>query len=407
MKNAEHGNDNQALELAQEKIKDILKEYERGNTDLLQLVFRLKEMNVNTYPFSVCANEVAIELSDDDIISLEDLLTRFLNGDRTLIDSYNAFTAFYLVAYRYFRYEKIDNYRSVLNKYEDIFLKSADDFALIYQIKARFSRVTGDIKRALEYDKKAISILKRKGIHNTQVDITYAGTVLKALQDNDPSISSEDITDAISKVERAIQINPNVSRYYGFLAKFKMYGLLSQEENVSPAQYIPILNEAKTLLNRAIEIEDPDMDSYVNTVTTYKELIREADSILRQLRFNNYSAELLQQKIAQVEKETKETQNRYLEILAVFVAIIAVIMSLVQGISSDFTYNQLIAMIITFNAGLLAVYATFLSLLRKMEVKYTIVIVFCLLIQIVVFAIANDWINIEMLMNLVFCKGAA
>ena len=407
MKNAEHGNDNQALELAQEKIKDILKEYERGNTDLLQLVFRLKEMNVNTYPFSVCANEVAIELSDDDIISLEDLLTRFLNGDRTLIDSYNAFTAFYLVAYRYFRYEKIDNYRSVLNKYEDIFLKSADDFALIYQIKARFSRVTGDIKRALEYDKKAISILKRKGIHNTQVDITYAGTVLKALQDNDPSISSEDITDAISKVERAIQINPNVSRYYGLLAKFKMYGLLSQEENVSPAQYIPILNEAKTLLNRAIEIEDPDMDSYVNTVTTYKELIREADSILRQLRFNNYSAELLQQKIAQVEKETKETQNRYLEILAVFVAIIAVIMSLVQGISSDFTYNQLIAMIITFNAGLLAVYATFLSLLRKMEVKYTIVIVFCLLIQIVVFAIANDWINIEMLMNLVFCKGAA
>lgn len=407
MKNAEHGNDNQALELAQEKIKDILKEYERGNTDLLQLVFLLKEMNVNTYPFSVCANEVAIELSDDDIISLEDLLTRFLNGDRTLIDSYNAFTAFYLVAYRYFRYEKIDNYRSVLNKYEDIFLKSADDFALIYQIKARFSRVTGDIKRALEYDKKAISILKRKGIHNTQVDITYAGTVLKALQDNDPSISSEDITDAISKVERAIQINPNVSRYYGLLAKFKMYGLLSQEENVSPAQYIPILNEAKTLLNRAIEIEDPDMDSYVNTVTTYKELIREADSILRQLRFNNYSAELLQQKIAQVEKETKETQNRYLEILAVFVAIIAVIMSLVQGISSDFTYNQLIAMIITFNAGLLAVYATFLSLLRKMEVKYTIVIVFCLLIQIVVFAIANDWINIEMLMNLVFCKGAA
>lgn len=393
MKNAEHGNDNQAIELAQEKIKDILKEYEKGNTDLLQLVFLLKEMNVNTYPFSVCANEVAIELSDDDIISLEDLLTRFLNGDRTLKDSYNAFTAFYLIAYRYFRYEKIDKYRSVLNRYEDLFLKSSDDFALIYQIKARFYRVTGDIKRALEYDKKAISILKRKGIHNTQVDITYAGTVVKALQDNDSSISSEDITDAISKVERAIQINPNVSRYYGLLAKFKMYGLLSHGENVSPAQYIPILNEAKALLNRAIEIEDPDMESYVNTVTTYKELIREADSILRQLRFNNYSAELLQRKIAQVEKETKETQNRYLEILAVFVAIIAVIMSLVQGISSDFTYNQLIAMIITINAGLLAVYATFLSLLRKMEVKYTIVLVFCLLIQFVVFAIANDWIK--------------
>ena len=392
MKNFDNADEISILENSQIKIKQALEEHEKGKDNLMQMLALLNAMNVNAYPFSVCANEVAVELSVSDINTLEKKLDKNPIDDKNFEELKKAFVMFYLVTYKYYRTDKLNSFRDALNKYENLFLKMSDDFALLYQIKGRFSRSVGDVKKALDYDKKAISILNRKGIHNTQVDITYARTVLKALQENNSLISTDDINDAVKKVESAIKYNPNVSRYYSLLARFKMYGLLSREDIISPDQYILILNEAKELLNTAIEIENPDMDSYATTVANYKEMINDADSILRQVRFNNRSAELLKRRITEVEKEAKETQNRYLEILAVFVAIIAIIMAMVEGISSSFSYNQLIAMIITFNAGLLAVYSTFLALIRSIKLKYVLITLLCIVIQLLVIATVNGLI---------------
>ena len=106
--------------------------------------------------------------------------------------------------------------------------------------------------------------------------------------------------------------------------------------------------------------------------------------MLIQRKFIDQTRNKLNKKVelseAKIQDTLQKTQNRYLEMLGLFVSIIAIIMAFIQSFSAKYDLYEMVTIIIVMNAGLLTVYATFLILLRKYQAKYGWVIFICMMI---------------------------
>ena len=115
--------------------------------------------------------------------------------------------------------------------------------------------------------------------------------------------------------------------------------------------------------------------------------------MLIQRKFIDQTRNTLNKKVelseAKIQDTLQKTQNRYLEMLGLFVSIIAIIMAFIQSFSAEFNLYEMVTIIIVMNAGLLTVYATFLILLRKYQAKYGWVIFICMFIILITSVICH------------------
>ena len=372
------------------KLSKINTEKEYSEQDLLLLVDSLVKLGVNTYQFSYCANEISPNLPQNAL----DVLEKNLNNvrlqkpsDLSPEERQKYFCELYILTYRHFRDEQIDEMKGLLDNYGFYFTNSAyeKETALIYQVKGRYYRSKGDIDSAISNDKKAIDLLQKQNIVNVQVQITYTGTLLRALQNTGDVSYVVKVKEATKMVEDAITEYPMVSRYYYLLAKLYMYILLYDNE-ISADKYNDIIQKSRQLIDKAIDKENPSYNAYVKNVAKYNGIRQVAEFILLQKKFINQTTNELKEKM--VSSETmitdtlRRTQNRYLEFLGLFVSIIAIIMAFVQSFSGSYSVVEMVIIIIAMNSGLLAVYATFLILLREVKKKYAWTIIICITVII-------------------------
>ena len=275
-----------------------------------------------------------------------------------------------------------------------------------------FAGRRGDGSKAINYDRKASELLKKKNIDNIQVEITNASTISIALENRENYITESDIANAISVVQRAIISNAEYAKYYYLLAKLKIFSLLYKNDHnkLDTIDYAKEIKDAKELLRTAIELEDAKADSYSTSISEYKTYLRSADLVLAEIQLTNKiekmqtrqndiikkkfetnnqnTEELLQKTKVEVDEKIKDTQNKYLEILAIFVSIVAIIMVVIGSFSQKFTLTQILVIIIGMCLGVLALYSAFLIMLNDtIKSKYLVVLaIACVLESLLVIA---------------------
>ena len=370
------------------------------------MVANIVNLGIDTYNFSLCANTAAKTIDKSLIPVLEKYLSLFMDKDQKKEkDNDNAFCAYYLLTYYYRIYEKMDKLAGAISQYQNYFEQQDGRYALAYQIRGRYLRRIGDGSKALSYDRKANELLQKKGIDNIQVSITNASTISIALENRETYVTEKDIYQALDTVQSAIVSNPEYAKYHYLLAKLKIYSLLYKNDHSDSLEidFTKQIKEAKESLRTAIELEDPKADSYPTSISEYKTYLRAADLALAEIRLtlkmkeieesqrNTISTELtnlntttataIQTAKQEVSDKIKEAQDKYLEILALFVSIISIIMVVIGTFSVQFSAPQLLMIIFGLCAGLLAVYSVFLIMLSdKIRKRYVITLIISIIL---------------------------
>ncbi len=403
-------------------ISDYVKEFNQRcsftQLDLDELLTNLVHLEIDTYNFSIGANTAAKTINKSIVLELENYMKAFYTKEnKSQEDSDKAFCAYYLLTYYYRIYEKMDKLSTAITLYQSYFEQRESQYALAYQIRGRYLRRRGDGSKALDYDRKANELLKKKHIDNIQVGITNASTISIALENRENYITKDDITEAISVVQRAIIGNAEYAKYHYLHAKLKMFSILYKNDNEGLAgiDYVTEIKEAKESLRTAIELEDTKADSYATSISEYKTYLRSADLVLAEIRLTNKiknielrqndiiktrfdrsfqeTMTVLQKTEKKVDEKIKEAQDKYLEILAVFVSIVAIIMVVIGTFSQKFSSTQILIIIIGMCLGILAVYATFLIMLKKtVKMKYIVTLISSCLLEAVLILTSILWL---------------
>lgn len=402
---------------ARKDVDDYIKDFSKLGTftqnNLDELLSNLVQLGIDTYNFSIGANIAAKTINKSIVAELEKYMQIFFEKkNKNRNDDDKAFCAYYLLTYYYRIYEKMDKLSNVITLYQSYFEQREDRYALAYQIRGRYLRRRGDGSKAINYDRKASELLKKKNIDNIQVEITNASTISIALENRENYITESDITNAISVVQRAIISNAEYAKYYYLLAKLKIFSLLYKNDHnkLDTIDYAKEIKDAKELLRTAIELEDAKADSYSTSISEYKTYLRSADLVLAEIQLTNKiekmqtrqndiikkkfetnnqnTEELLQRTKVEVDEKIKDTQNKYLEILAIFVSIVAIIMVVIGSFSQKFTLTQILVIIIGMCLGVLALYSAFLIMLNDtIKSKYLVVLaIACVLESLLVIA---------------------
>lgn len=418
------------------------------------LLDNLVRLGIDTYTFSIGANIAAQTIDKAIIGELEIYMNNFDATDPKSDSLYDtAFVAYYLLTYYYRIYEKMDKLSSAISKYHSYFEEKTGKYALSYQIKGRYLRRRGSGQEALAYDRRASELLKKRNIENIQVEITNASTISLALENRETYITENDIKDSISAVKKAIVINSNYPKYRYLYAKLIIFSLLfkNSNETLSEVDYTSEIKNAKELLRTAIELEDPNKDSYSTNISEYKTYLRAADLVLAEIRLTEFikkeqetqiksvatridqfelknertinmiTSDMLQQitdlkvstenKISSnqsklnteisnlkstLDTQLKGAQDKYLEILGVVVSIISVLMVIIGTYSAKLSITSILIATFAMCVGVIGVYSAFLVLLReKIGKKYIILLLISILLEIILIALSIMWPTIQ------------
>lgn len=390
---------------AREDISNYIKSFSQRTKftqeDLEELLANLTQLEIDTYKFSIGANIAAKTISKSIVVELEEYLSIFFEKEKKGKKSVDkAFCAYYLLTYYYRIYEKMDKFSNVIDLYQSFFEQREERYALAYQIRGRYLRRRGDGGKALDYDRKAKELLEKKGIDNIQVSITNASTIAIALENRESYVTDEDIKSAMNIVQKAIVGNQEYAKYYYLLAKLKIFSLLYKNDHgiLDGIDYGKEIKEAKELIRNAIELEDIKADSYATSISEYKTYLRSADIALAELQLTNKincmeieHKNMIETRFEKNNQETlekiKNAQDKYLEILAIFVSIVSIIMVVIGSFSQKFSTTQILVITTGMCIGTLIIYSAFLIMLRKkIEKKHIITLVFSCILEIVLIA---------------------
>ena len=423
-----------------------------------QLIQYLKELKIDSYYFTYGANQAAQNLSKNVCKKLLGKMEDFFNQEEQNVETEkrdDAFIVYYLEAYLY-RLHYPEKLSKFLENYEKFFL---NHYAITYQIRGRELRAKGMFKDAIENDELALNILEKKGIENIGIKVTYAASIAVALENRVKGIEQSKIQDSIDIVNQAIQMNRVYPRYYFLNAKIKLYKIKNAVydtnymtmsfENWSKIKdaWNKELTEAIVSIENALNLlkENERAESYNIFLSTYnlirddiKKLQSEIDllgAIYGQMQqFKTHVLEEIQkleeewnednkQKVedslkkkeeeinknnkytlATIQKEFEKkiqdilqnSQNRYLEILAVFVAIVGVMITSIGLVTNNFSFREVIYGIIVMNAGILAVYTCFKMILSK-QIRQLYLVILGITCTIILFSLilgdCQIWIN--------------
>lgn len=421
-----------------------------------QLIQHLKSLEIDSYEFTYGANQAAQNLDNKVCNFLLEKIANFSadNDNDKNVERADAFIAYYLVAYLY-RLHDSEKLGEFLEKYETLFIKH---YALTYQIRGRELRAKGKLQDAIQNDHLALEMLDRKKIDNIGVRITLASSIATALESRERGIEHSDIESSINDVKKAIQMNRLYPRYYYLIAKIKLYQTknevyMTDYENKTLEKWSEKkdawnseLAEAYELIRQALELLDNKTSAYPIFFTTYTvikdrieklqteiellgvingqiqefkdQILNEFEKIINVTKEKNEEMieNVLQQERAEIEKNSKEaltasrekiendmqnalqkSQVKYLEILAVFVAIVGVMVTTSGLVTQNFSFREVILGIIVMNAAILAVYTCFKMILSKEihRLYVTILFITCVVMLLsLVFGDCHIWLSL-------------
>lgn len=424
-----------------------------------QLIQYLKDLRIDSYEFTFGANEAAQNLSSNVCKVLLEKIEDFSKKEEQNIEGEmrdSTFIVYYLVAYLY-RLHNAESLSGFLEKYENFFLKH---YALTYQIRGRELRAKGKLEDAIQNDKLALKMLKEKGVENIGIKVTHASSIAMALESGVKGIGQSEIEDSIKDVNQAIQMNRLYPRYHYLIAKIKLNKTRNAVYTVGKSDMFSgkwsenidtwnkELIESEESIEKALNLlnNNKRAESYPIFLTTYNaikdcikrlqadielfEMIYEQiqqfehktfekfEKLLNQLKTDNLELveETIKKEKAEIDKNNKDklaasqekiekeiqvalqkSQNRYLEILAVFVAIVGVMITTIGLVTNNFSFREVIFGIIVMNASILAVYTCFKMILSKVihQLYVVILVITCFVILFsLVFGSSQIWINL-------------
>lgn len=274
-----------------------------------------------------------------------------------------------------------DNYN--LNYLSELVDKNSSRFEekylLSYEVLSRFEKrkvnvgekATNRIKlnKALEYDSKAIDLIAEKfSARNSGVEISYVSTVCRMLELK-INVSQKDIETAREYAEFAIEQYGDYAKYYYSLGKlFVALAELSDDREIIE-NYI---NHAKENFAQAINRENQDFYHHNEKISKYNAELNNAEIILfkKLLQsemnsveksvgdFNNKCVDIE----TRVDEKIKKNKKQTIELLAIFTAILQIIIGVINFTSSQTNLIALIITIIVLNCSTLGVYVAYLKI---------------------------------------------
>lgn len=379
-------------------IKELVNEYkkelseDKKNELFQKIIDELCKLGVDSYSFYITCNKMVQKIESDETI---DRLSRYLETKKETLskaesdEKNKCFTVFYLVAYYYWENKRITDLNNLIKSYIQYFTT----FALALQIQGRVSRRNKKYKEAIDYDKKAEELLKEKSITNPAFKYTTAASVANALENGYfNAVSEDDIYRAIKSAEEAINQNPDYHKWYYLKAKLQIYSIVyfySKGEKDKYNNFEQIIEESIDFLGKAVDRLDSSSRSYDSTKMKYESYRLQGDRIKsemglqKQLAEAKESLENMIKKQNEIEQTLHNEQIKYLEILAVFVSVITIIITIMGSTQGKYSVNELSIIIVVMNLSVLAVYSGFLLLVKNgVSIKSIIVGLLCSLIII-------------------------
>lgn len=385
-------------ESTEKSLEVLVDEYKKESSDdnknmlLQKIIDELCKLEVDSYSFYITCNTMVQRIESEGTI---DRLNGYLDSHKATLGNAaqneldKCFTAFYLVAYYYWENKRITNLNKLIETYIHHFLK----YALAIQMQGRVDRRNKKYKDAIDHDKKAELLLKEKGITNPAFKYTTAASVANALENGYFSaVSEDDISTALKSAEEAINLNPNYHKWYYLKAKLQIYSVVyfySKGEKDKYNNFDKTIEEAIEFLGKAVDRLDSSSRSYDSTKMKYESYRLQGDRIKsemglqKQLAEAKESLENMIKKQNEIEQTLHNEQIKYLEILAVFVSVITIIITIMGSTQGKYSVNELSIIIVVMNLSVLAVYSGFLLLVKNgVSIKSIIVGLLCSLIII-------------------------
>lgn len=214
-------------------IRDALREITRKYTTF-------------TYDFNL-AMDVFVEAAYKNFSDcLEIILSEFNLQELNDEELSAAFACYYALSLIYKKENSLEKLKTLLeDKYSEL-----NRFPLRLEVFSRYYKRVGELRTALEYDRRAIKILGGRGVINVALCISYASTVSSMLEKHDKSLTAEEIFTAEQYVEQAIAFNEKYPKYYFIKAKILFYKAINSK---LPDKIIPAGKQAINLIESNAE----------------------------------------------------------------------------------------------------------------------------------------------------------
>lgn len=313
-------------------------------------------------------NNVSEQLFED----LNVYLCRIINTNEMKDIAYLAYT---ILADHYWNNKQIEKLNIVINDYSEIF----EAHALSQQILGRTKRFSHQYKESLACDKKALQILKEQNISNDRIRLTTAATVAKTLENGYLTIVDDTLLKGAIEIADTVINRKNVfHKWYYLKAKLLIFSCdyyQAKKEKITTDSIKQNTDLAKSMLDNAIAALDPASENYFSLKMKYEFYRLEADRVQSKYLLKKDVDELsirqhdFQENIVARQHDLESTlhkeQVKYLEILAIFVSVISIIITMMGTINSNFDVVEIIAIIAAMCVSILAVYSAFLLLLNS------------------------------------------
>lgn len=207
----------------------------------------VKDFGTHEYGFNLSIEKYVEYFSDETARILPNILEanlpRGLHWTHTTKTDI-AFAAYYALS---LIYKKSGNTNELKSLTEQRYTTFSAHYPLTSEVLARYYKRTGKYERALECDQDVIDELGDQGIVNYGPCISYASTVCR-MYDSGLFVSTQQIDNAETYIQAAIEFNPDYAKYYYLRGKLAFYKAQNIAEN---GDFLAVCEEALRNLSTA------------------------------------------------------------------------------------------------------------------------------------------------------------
>ncbi|MFQ8601087.1 MAG: hypothetical protein ACLSAP_11250 [Oscillospiraceae bacterium] len=266
------------------------------------------------------------------------------------------FTAYYALSIYYKHYVEVDGYQQMVKRYGKTFKK----FPLHYEVLSGLYKRQDRLSDALECDRKAIRAIERsrEGPH-IGVCFSYASTVSLKLELGE-TLEEDIMQKALAYAKDAMVERPNYGKFQHVYGKLKLFRI--KPESMTLDEVKAEVKECKRLFQRAIEHESNQTQDYFSRKLEFEASKLKADAILYHAQSYHdlqcINREIIEKMKAEntslgtnfkeeTEKANRKTEAKMLQLLALFTAVMSIILNSVYAAASQKDVVQSIFIILT------------------------------------------------------------
>lgn len=266
------------------------------------------------------------------------------------------FTAYYALSIYYKHYVEVEGYQQMVKKYGRTFQK----FPLHYEVLSGLYKRQDRLSDALECDRKAIRAIARskEGPH-IGVCFSYASTVSLMLELGE-RLEEDVMQKALAYAKDAMAERPNYGKFQHVYGKLKLFRI--KPESMTLDEVKAEVKECKRLFQKAIEHESNQTQDYFSRKLEFEASKLKADAILYHAQSYHdlqcINREIIEKMKAEntslgtnfkeeTERANRKTEAKMLQLLALFTAVMSIILNSVYAAASQKDVMQSILILLT------------------------------------------------------------